>query len=621
MILQSLHDYYVRKMSDPDPAHRLPAPGLEEKEIPFILELAEDGRLAAIKDTRRIDGKKKIATRYRVPQGVKKTSAVAANLLWDNAEYVLGVPDAKKLADASAKGKKDEYLARLRDMRAAFKARILELPAVSEQDDGLRAVVAFLEKDQTDVLALQPAWSEIAETNPVLSFRMASENDLVCQRPAVAVAAMVTTEPVEVGSGATSGPPGDICLVTGERGPAERLHTAIKGVWNAQSSGANIVSFNLDAFNSHGKEQGGNAPVGAAAAFGYTTALNHLLERGSRQRIQVGDASTVFWSQRADDAPMEDWFVDAFGEAGATDDADARTERVRNLLESIHSGRFDGGDGDHRFFVLGLAPNAARIAIRFWWAAPLKDLALRMREWFEDLRIVRGPVDPEYPTLFRLLTAAAVQGKSENIPPRLGGDVMRSVLSGRPLPATWLQATVQRCCADQARKSDTGKPVPNVSYHRAAVLKACLNRLQRHGQLHAKEIDVALDDTNADPAYLLGRLFAAYERIQADAAGRDLNRTIRDTYFSSAMGNPATVFPRLVQLNQHHMRDLGRSKLGLQVLRDRLLGGIWGLLPADFEFPSNQPLAERARFALGYYHQRQDFFTSKSESAPIPQTA
>ena len=362
--------------------------------------------------------------------------------------------------------------------------------------------------------------------------------------------------------------------------------------------------------------------MSAAAAFAYTTALNHLLERGSRQRIQVGDASTVFWSQRTSDADMEDWFVDAFGDGGAADDPDARTERVRSLLEAIHGGRFDGGKGEHRFFVLGLAPNAARISIRFWWAAPLKELALRMREWFEDLRIARGPVDPEYPTLFRLLTATAVQGKSENISPRLGGDVMRSVLSGRPLPATLLQAVVQRCCADQARKADTGKPVPNVNYHRAALLKACLNRLQRHGQLHAKEIDVALDDTNNDPGYLLGRLFATYERIQSDAAGRDLNRTIRDTYFGSAMSNPSTVFPRLIQLNQHHLRDLGRSKPGLQVLRDRLLGGIWGLLPADFAFPSNQPLAERARFALGYYHQRQDFFTSKSEpTSAAPQTA
>jgi len=157
-----------------------------------------------------------------------------------------------------------------------------------------------------------------------------------------------------------------------------------------------------------------------------------------------------------------------------------------------------------------------------------------------------------------------------------------------------------------------------VSYHRAALLKACVNRLIRHRQLDGKEIDVSLDESNTDPAYLLGRLFAAYERIQSDAAERDLNRSIRDAYFGAAMSNPSSVFPRLVQLNQHHLRDLQRAKRGLHVLRDKLVGDIWNKLEANFKFPTSQPPAERARFALGYYHQRQDFFTSKADTAATP---
>lgn len=610
MILQALHDYYVRKSGSPDPSQRLAAFGREEKEIPFILEIRPDGRLAGITDTRTGVGKKRSATRFLVPQGVKKTSGVAANLLWDNAEYVLGVPDAKKLAEAQRKGKADEYRQRLHEMRSAFRLRIASLPADALADEGLRAVIAFIDDDSMENLAAQPAWPDIAESNSVMTFRLVTDTDLVCQRPAVSAIAVPAVN--DDGEAVAKQSAAGICLVTGEQGQPERLHTAIKGVWGAQSSGANIVSFNLDAFNSFGKTQGANAPVSPAAAFAYTTALNHLLGKGSRQRLQVADASTVFWAQKTEDSDMEAWFAEIFTES---DDPDARTEQIRALFEAIRTGRFDGARGTHRFFVLGLAPNAARIAVRFWHVAPLSEIAARTRAWFDDLRIVRGPNDPEFPALFRLLLAAAVLGKADNIPPQMGGDVMRSALEGTPMPTTLLQATLQRCRAEQAKKTDTGKPVAHVNYHRAAILKAGINRQINQHRLHGKEITVSLDTQNIEPAYLLGRLFAAYERIQSDAAGRDLNRSIRDTYFGAAMSNPASVFPRLIQLNQHHMRDLRRGSPGLHVVRDRLVGEIWDGLRGDAALPANQPLAERARYALGYYHQRQAFF-SKTAADP-----
>lgn len=610
MILHALHDYYLRKSTNTDPSQRLAAFGREDKEIPFILELTPDGRLAGIKDTRTGVGKKKSATRFLVPKGVKKTSGVAANLLWDTAEYVLGTPDAKKLAEAQRKGKADEYGQRLREMQSAFRARIAALPTETLKDEGIRAVLAFIDNASAEIAIAQPAgWADIAEMNPVLTFRLLTDTDLVCQRPVVLAAAGEATEEDDqpgAEAAATS-----VCLVTGIHAQTERLHTSIKGVWGAQSSGANVVSFNLDSFNSFGKAQGANAPVSRAAAFAYTTALNHLLEKGSRQRMQVGDASTVFWAQKADDADMEAWFSEIFNDG---DDPDARTAQIRALFEAIHSGRFDGGRGTNRFFVLGLAPNAARIAVRFWHAAPLAEIAQRTGEWFDDLRISRGPNDYEYPVLKRLLSSVCLATKDrpygdiERLPPTIAGDVMRSVLNGTPLPSTLLQATIQRCRLDQAKKTDAGKPVPNVNYHRAAILKACVNRLIKHHQLHGKEIAVSLDLDNTEPAYLWGRLFAAYERIQSDAAGRDLNRTVRDTYFGAAMSNPATVFPRLIQLNQHHMRDLKRTSTGLHVLRDRLVCEIWDKFRGDAEPLASQPLAERARFALGYYHQRQAFF-------------
>lgn len=617
MILQALEEYYRRKVADPDAARRLPALGLEDKEVRFILELAHDGRLVSIKDTRNGTGRTASATRYRVPKGAKKTSGVAANLLWDNAEYLLGIPDVKKLSAARAKSATDNYLGRLKDMHAAFRARIAELPGETRTDDGVRAVEAFLSAQPIDTLRGNSAWAELADSNPVLSFRLATDQELVCQRPAVLAA--VASSQNESANDSNDRVEPALCLVTGNTAPPERLHTAIKGVRDAQTSGANIVSFNLEAFCSFGKAQGANAPVSPGAAFAYTTALNHLLGKGSRQRMQVGDASTVFWAQRDDDADVEQWFVNAFGgdSAGVNDDPDARIDQVRAMLEAPAKERFEGARGEHRFYVLGLAPNAARIAVRFWYAATVAVIGQRIREWFEDLKIERGPIDPEFPTLFRLLTATAVLGRSDNVAPALGGDLMRAVLAGTPLPASLLQAAVQRCRAEQARKdAKTGKPVPHVNYHRAALMKACLNRQIRRKQLPGEEITMALDSNNIEPAYLAGRLFAAYERVQSDAADRELNRSIRDAYFGTAMSNPATVFPRLIQLNQHHMRDLRRGSPGLHAVRDRLIGQIWDRLPADKGFPHTLPLAERARFALGYYHQRQAFFAKAETPKP-----
>ena len=230
MILQALADYYRRKQADPDPSQRLPAYGFEEKEIPFILEIDGEGRLVQILDTRSGEGKKKTARRFLVPKAVKKTSGVAANLLWDTAEYVLGI---------DTRGKPN----RVAEQHAAFRARIDALPDAVKADAGVAAVLKFLDRIDIDALAANPAWEEIKTTNPLLSFRLHGDVELVCQRPAVTV--LAADEP-EDGVAV-------MCLVSGEQAAPERLHAAIKGVWGAQSSGANIVSFNLDAFNSYGK--------------------------------------------------------------------------------------------------------------------------------------------------------------------------------------------------------------------------------------------------------------------------------------------------------------------------------------------------------------------------------
>ena len=588
MILQALDAYYHRKQADQDPRNRLPTFGLEDKEIPFVLEIDADGRLVNLTDTRSGEGKKKVGQRFLVPHGVKKTSGVAANLLWDNAEYVLGLADAKKLEIRRNEGKEDEYRARLLDMHAEFRRRIESLPAEPMADVGIQAVLAFLDHLDFASLESHSSWPDIETSNPVVSFRLHGDLDLVCQRPAVVAATAMDGSRDEVADG--------ICLVSGKAAAIERLHPAIKGVWGAQTSGANIVSFNLDAFNSYGKTQGANAPLGKPAVFAYTTALNHLLARDSRQRIQVGDASTVFWAEEPHE--LETALPDLFGEP-PKDEPSRGADALKALYVAVQSGKFTVGDAQTRFHVLGLAPNAARIAIRFWETAPAIELARRIRQHFDDIHIVHAPHEPEHLSLFRLLTALAVQNKADNIPPNLGGEVMRAILEDLPYPAPLLNLAVQRCRAEQ-------KP----TYARAAVIKAYLNRIIRRRHPGEREFLPMLDLSNPNPAYRLGRLFATLEKIQEEASP-GLNATIRDRYYGAASSTPVAVFTTLLRLKNHHM---GKLSPGRAVQMEKLIGEIMGALT---DFPRYLALPDQGRFALGYYHQRQAFF-ARSEPTATP---
>lgn len=585
MILQALNDYYRRKCDDPDPAQRLPMFGLEQKEIPYLLEINADGQLLQMRDTRELQGKKKVAANFRVPLGIKKTSGVAANLLWDTLEYVLGV---------DTKGKPERVL----EQHAAFRARIDALPATAREDAGIQAVTRFLAQIDLVQLERQPAWAEALESNAVLSFRLQGDLDLVCQRPAVVSAALnvATDEDARVA----------MCLASGDYAPVERLHASIKGVWGAQTSGANIVSFNARAFESYGKteRQGENAPVSRAAAFAYTTALNHLLRKDSTQRIQVGDASTVFWAEK------QDAFENIFGEI-FKDNPDENTRAVHALLDAVNSGKLVGPEGDTRFHVLGLAPNAARISIRFYHCLPLRELGARIVQHFHDLELVRGPNDPQYPSLFRLLAAVAVQNKADNIPPNLGGSIVDAIFAGEnvPYPSLWLNAAVGRCRAEQ-----------NVNYLRAAAIKACLLRHMRHTSVSStsqpieQEFLPMLDLSNNNPAYRLGRLFSVLEKIQEEASP-GLNATIRDRYYGAASSTPVAVFTTLLRLKNAHLKKL---TTGRGMWFEKLLGEVLGPVT---DFPKHLPLPDQGRFALGYYHQRQDFFTKKPDNSTSTATA
>ncbi len=571
MILQALNDYYDRKSEDDD--DRLAPFGFELKEIPFVIEINATGELVEIHDTREGQGKSKTAKSYLVPQGVKRASNIAANLLWDNLEYALGV---------DTRGKPERVV----EQHAAFISRLNELSNDVQNDVGIKAVLVFLEGLNLAELELRPLWGEIKESNPNMSFRLHGETALICQRPVVVAE---VKKNVSAGDEAVS----HLCLVSGKPDEMERLHTTIKGVWGAQSSGANIVSFNLNAFNSYGKTQGENSPVGKQAAFAYTTALNHLLRKGSRQRIQVGDASTVFWSEKPSD--FETMIPDIFGES-PKDNPDQRAPAVAALYRSINAGLLERPEGDTRFYILGLAPNAARIAVRFWHVATVAEVAKTIRQHFDDIAIEHGPNQLPHLPLFRLLVSTATLGKADNIPANLAGEFMRTILAGLPYPQTLLASAVRRIHAEH-----------EITYARAALIKGCINRMTRYKNPEIKEeLKMALDESNQNIGYRLGRLFAVLEKIQEEASP-GLNATIRDRYYSSAASTPVTVFSTLMRLKNHH---LGKLHKGRAVNLEKLIGTI---VDGFNNFPAHLKLEDQGRFAIGYYHQRHDFFKKHSD--------
>ena len=579
MILQALKEYYDRKATDPESS--IAPLGWEWKEIPFNIVLDNKGVFVQFEDTREGEGNKKRGKSFLVPQGVKKASGVAANLLWDNAGYVLGTVNIEGLNTVE----KNRKLIRLPEQRRAFIDRIQnELPDTPRKN----AILTFLSDLRIPVLKKTPQWEDIFKTNPVISFRFDDELQLFCQTEEVRKA-IAGKNTVDNKSG--------ICLITGEKDQISTLHTAIKGVWGAQSTGANIVSFNLDAFRSFGKEKGKNAPIGETAMFAYTTALNTLLDRNSSQRMQIGDASTVFWSDQH--TQFEEDFSSFFKEP-PKDDPDAGNLCIKNLFDAPKTGAYVEDSGKEKFFVLGLSPNAARIAIRFWMKGTVSEFAENIRKHFKDLEIVKPKNEPLYYSLWRLLVNTAVQDKSENIPPNMAGDFMRAILSGTPYPTTLLQVVLRRI------KSDTTNRVKPV---RAALIKAYLNRLSNaKSNYNEKEVlQVGLDTGQFSIGYNLGRLFAVLEKIQEEA-NPSLNATIRERYYGAACGSPVSVYPTLMRLKNHHLAKLPNK--GRKTNFEILIGEI---MEHFNDFPPHLSLHEQGKFAVGYYHQRQDLFTSKKD--------
>lgn len=553
MILKALYDYYNR-------CDGLAERGLELKEIGYLIVLDNDGTFIRL-ESRMKD--KKTALSFFVLQAVKRSGRkYSPNYFWDNYEYVVG-------GNGESAVKHKTFV----DKVSVFKSKL-------PNNEYVNAVSNFFlkYKDVKSAISDDVLFDELAKSKKNISFLIqgklqiaAEDNDIIN---------LVLSE-------------NDTdtfyhkCLVTGKKGLIARLHTTIK---LSKDTGP-LVAFKTDrGYDSYGKEQGRNAPISEEAEFAYTTALNHLLRSGSHNKFMVGSRTFLFWASSNSEAAKEseDSLFALFGRAEeGNDDPNKRIELVRRTFMSIYNGTLSTNKDD-KFFILGLAPNSARIAVVYWNELPLREFAGLISKHFTDMEIVDTRKDKKpYVGLHSILGNVTLGGKSSDATPNLPDAVVKSIFQGLPYPVSLFQACIRRIRAEQS-----------VNIGRAAIIKAYLNRLNN------KKLDIMLDKENQNQGYLCGRLFAVLDKIQDDANNI---HSIRERYMNAASSTPATVFATILNLSAHHLEKLNEGK---QVFYEKLKQEIIAKLDAD-GFPAHLDLQDQGRFFVGYYHQRQAFFMGK----------
>jgi CRISPR-associated protein Csd1 len=583
VILQSLYSYYDRLRQQKESG--IAAPGFAPQKVSYAVVIDRDGKLVDVQDIRDTSGKTPRAIEILVPEPVIRTVDVAANFLCDNTGYVFGIDD---------KGKPE----RTKRTCEAFRALQHEI-GDSISDSAMQAVLRFLDSWNPKRRSAEVDWDQVSGSNMV--FRIHKERIFVHEHPTIQKAWLKyrsASEDAQIGT----------CLVTGRETTIAPLHAKIKGVRDAQSTGAALVSFNLDAFCSYGKEQNYNAPIGTAAAFAYTTALNHLLRFDSKQRLQVGDATTIFWTERA--SVVEDFLGNILDPKNDSTVDAADSEEIANYLKEVRAGKKPAGvkDDSINFYILGLAPNASRISVRFWNAMSVKDVNINIGRHFADLRLIREYDDQaEFPGIWQLLREIVRRYRKGQKPIEgdmnalLSGAFFRSFIEGLPYPTTLLSSLLNRIHADG-----------EVNYYRTALIKAMLRRNYKK-----EEVMMGLDEELKDVSYRLGRLFAVMEKAQVEAIWGDkakpseIGATIKDRFFGTASATPRVVFPQLLRLSQHH---LAKIDVGSKINKEKLFQSIMDGVDAGKGFPAQLNLQEQGMFALGYYHQRKALFTKKESS-------
>ena len=586
MILQALTAYYEQLVRQ----GKLSAPGWDDSfKVSYELRLNDAGQLLRVVPllTEKTVGKKTVLAprAMRVPAHEKRSSGIAANFLCDNSTYLLG---------ADEKGKPE----RAADcFKACAKLHHTILDGVDSP--AARALLAYFDSWDPAQAAAHPLlaeqWKEITgNANLIFGYEAADHShSFVNDDPAIQNAWQTHYNDRSADSDMGQ------CLITGKYAPIERTHPNISGVPGAQSSGAALVSFNAPAFCSYGHEQGDNAPVSKYAAFAYTTALNRLLADRSHCK-HVGDTTILCWAENAEPIYQDAMSMFLFG---ANEAAGIQESDVQAALKRLSAGQTvpfleKELSPDQHFYLLGLAPNAARLSVRFFLRDTFGSFAQNLQKHAEEMEI-----DCSEKEKFRTLpiwavvneTTRTVPGQPAKPSPQLAGDLLRAVLIGGRYPATLLNGVTLRIRAEQ-----------NVTRGRAAVIKAYYLR-NYPTELNKEVYTVSLNETTNVP-YLLGRLFSVLEAVQK-AANPGINTTIKDRYFNAACATPGMSFPTLLRLSQKHLRKLND---GLATHYDKQITELMAQLP-ESGFPVRLSLPDQGKFTIGYYHQTQKRYVKKNE--------
>ena len=553
MILKALYDYYNR-------CEGLSAKGLEQKEIGYLIVIDKDGTFVRI-ESRMKD--KKTAQTFLVLQTIKRSGRkYAPNILWDNYEYVIGG------ADESAK-KHDTFIRMIEKLKEQVSS-----------DRYLNAISEFYKKNEKleDIIKNDVLYEEMHKSKKNISFLLQGESKIAAENEKV--------WNLILSQSADDGIYG-ICLVTGKKDSVARLHTTIK---LTKDTGP-LVSFKTDrGYDSYGKEQGYNAQISGDAEFAYTTALNAMLQKGSHNKFSVGNRTFVFWASSNSEAAeqTEGSLFDLLGYTEEeVDDPNAKIEQVRKVFTAIYSGSLKTSLED-RFYILGLAPNSARIAVVYWSECSLKEFAGKILCHFKDMEIKDTRIDKKpYMGIKSMLAAVTLNGKQSEATPNLPEAVVKSIFQGTPYPFTLFSACIRRIRAEAGSKDA-------IRIARMAIIKAYLNRINDNN----KKIETMLDKSNTNQGYLCGRLFAVLENLQYAANKQD---SIRSGYMNAASSTPSAVYPTILKLSNSHYSKLAKDKKGLAIYFDNQKKEIMAQIS---DFPDTLDLSDQGRFFLGYYHQK-----------------
>lgn len=574
MILQAL----VKEYENLAEKELVTRPGWCHAKVSYGIDLTADGRVKGIiwLKSEEQRGKKKVwlPIPEMVPEMVTRSSGVSANFLCDNSKYLLGIDQD---------GTNDRVMECFLAAKKRHFTILKDVPGIMA-----KAICNFFEnwdpRSAMEYPEIKEKWEDVTDGGNLI-FCMGIDKAHEDRDIADAWMRQQSHSSEEDG----------ICLVTGRRSEISRIHKTIKGVPGAQSSGAALVSFNAPAFESYGKEQSYNAPVGKYAEYAYTTALNYLLAE-KEYAFALGDSMVVFWAEE-DKKEYQDVF------SFLITPQISNQKMIHDIFEKLHSYKFINLDGvqldkDQKFYILSLAPNAARLSVRFFYENSFGNILDNLSCHYERMKIVRPSwEDREYLGVWQMLYETVNQNSKDKKPvPNTAAMVLQAIISGSRYPASLYSDVLIRIRAEQGK----------VTWGRAAIIKAYLIK---NYEWTGGTNYMGLNKESKDTAYVLGRLFSVLESIQMDA-NPGIKATIRDRYFNSACATPASVFPVLVKLKNSHIKKLERDKGSAKIYYEQLLTELMGKLES---YPKRLSLEDQGKFILGYYHQTQKKYEKKEE--------